>query len=142
MKKIIYSFSALAAICFFSCSSDTSKKDDTQNNSSAELTDTAKKKPQPNPYENATIEVRAYNNDTAKVKQGEPKYSGWGYDIYINGARTIVQPNAPALPGNAGFKTEADAKKVGELMAYKIKHNIMPPMISVTELDSLGVMNK
>ena len=135
MKKIAICFSS--ALVLFSCSSENNK---TENNS--ETKDTFKQKPVPNPYENAQIEVRVYNNDTAKTKEGEPKYSGWGYDIYINGARTIVQPNAPALPGNAGLKTKEDAQKVGNLMAYKIKNNIMPPMVTVQELDSLGVMKK
>jgi len=139
MKKIIFCLSSV--LFLFACSSDSGQKTDEQITVTQE-NDTAKKKPAPNPYENATVEVRAYNNDLVTPKEGEPKYSGWGYDIYINGARTIVQPNAPALPGNAGFKTEADAKKVGELMAYKIKNNIMPPMVTVEELDSLGVMNK
>ena len=45
----------------------------------------------------------------------------------------------PAVPGNQGFATESDAKKVGELMLYKIKNKIMPPSIDVRELDSLGI---
>lgn len=141
MKKTLFALPAFAVLFLSSCSSTDTNKEGSADNTTVQ-NDTSQKKPAPNPYANATIEVRTYNNDLSAPKEGEPKFSGWGYDIYINGARTIVQPNAPALPGNAGFKTEADAKKVGELMAYKIKNNIMPPMVTVEELDSLGVFNK
>lgn len=95
--------------------------------------DTAKKE---NPYRNAKIEVKTINNEVST----QEKLTGWGYDIYIFGSLYIHQPNIPAVPGNRGFKTEADAKKAGAWAVHKIRNNIMPPTISVEELDSLGVL--
>jgi hypothetical protein len=68
--------------------------------------------------------------------------TGWGYDIFANGKLYIHQPNIPAVSGNDGFKSEADAKRAGEFVAYKIRNNIMPPSVTPEELDSLGVIQK
>ena len=76
------------------------------------------------------LEVRTY-----QIKDKE-----WGYDIYLNGALYIHQPNIPAIQGKSGFKSKKDAKRVGELAKQKILENVMPPRITVEELDSLGVV--
>jgi len=86
-----------------------------------------------NPYENASVEIKTFQNDSA--------YGGFGYDVYINNTMYVHQPNIPAVPGNKGFVTEEKAKRAGELVSYKIKHNIMPPSVTPKELDSLGVLN-
>lgn len=95
------------------------------------------KQPQANPYKDAKIEVIVYNNDT--VKQ-DAKYTGYGYAISVFGAKQVNQPHKPGMPGLSGFKTAADAKKTGDFVAYKIRNNIMPPTVSMQELDSLGVL--
>ena len=84
-----------------------------------------------NPYKDAelTVEIIPAPNDT------------YGYNILMNGRALIHQPSIPALPGVEGFKTEEDARKVGELVIDKIRQNIFPPSVSVVELDSLGVLN-
>jgi len=66
---------------------------------------------------------------------------GWGYEIYIDtaGAPYIRQPIIPAVPGNKAFATRDDAAKVGELVRHKIMNNIMPPSVTIEELDSLGI---
>src|SRR4051794_23955337 len=33
----------------------------------------------------------------------------FGYDIYVDGRKMIHQPSVPAVPGNAGFNSKADA---------------------------------
>lgn len=63
----------------------------------------------------------------------------FGYDIHRNGKRYIHQPNIPAVPGTKGFLVEQDAKKVAGLTIFKINNNILPPTITVKELDSLGI---
>jgi len=45
----------------------------------------------------------------------------------------------PAVQGTSGFKTEEYAIKTAELVISKIKHNIIPPTVTLSELDSLGV---
>jgi|ERR1051326_587950 hypothetical protein len=102
-----------------------------------EMAAKAKQQPQENPYKDAKIDVVVYKNDT--VKQ-DAKYTGYGYKILIFGAPQVNQPHRPGMPGLAGFNTAADAKKVGEFVAYKIRNNIMPPSITMQEMDSLGVL--
>jgi len=94
-------------------------------------------KPKDNPYKNAKIDIRVFNNDT--VKQ-EPKLSGFGYDILIYDAVYNHQPHIPAINGMRGFHTKEQARKAAELVVYKIKNNIMPPSLSPQELDSLGTL--
>lgn len=64
--------------------------------------------------------------------------SGWGYDLSINDTVYIHQEYMPALPGRTGFKTEEDARKIGQLAMYKIAYSRFP-VISIAELDSCGI---
>lgn len=89
----------------------------------------SKKAQSTNPYAHIKIEVKTY-----------PVGNGWGYDVYVGGGLMIHQPHIPAIPGDVPFKKEEEAKKVGELMAKKIRENIMPPSVSVEELIKLGVV--
>lgn len=108
----------LILIHFFSCSNNNDNKAD----SDEPVLETINKK--------VNIDIKVFQNKDM---------SGYGYDIILDGHLYVHQPNVPALPGNNGFKSEAKAKSVAELVAFKIKNNIMPPTISVSELDSLGV---
>ncbi len=94
-------------------------------------------KPKENPYKNAKIDIQVFKNDT--VKQ-EPKLTGFGYNILIYDAMYVHQPHIPAINGNRGFKTKEQATKAAEFVIYKIRNNIMPPSLSVEELDSLGAL--
>ena len=76
------------------------------------------------------VEIKVFQNT---------EISGYGYDIILDGHTYVHQPNIPALPGNNGFSTEEKARKVAELVSFKIHNNIMPPTVEVRELDSLGV---
>ena len=78
----------------------------------------------------AKVEIKVFRNTES---------SGFGYDIILDGHTYVHQPNIPALSGNNGFSTEERAKKVAELVSFKIQNNIMPPTVEVRELDSLGV---
>ena len=64
---------------------------------------------------------------------------GYGYKIYIDGKLSINQPNIPALQGTAGFESEADASRIAELAVLKIKKGIMPPTITLEELEANGI---
>ena len=78
------------------------------------------------------LKVKTYPNDSA--------IKGWGYDIYADGVLYIHQPHIPAVPGNKGFQSAQKAETAGNFAVYKIRNNIMPPSVSVKELDSLGVL--
>jgi hypothetical protein len=88
--------------------------------------------PSRNPYENSVLEIRTFTNNEAQ--------GGFGYDVYIDSSLYVHQPHIPAVAGKRGFSTAENAKRTGEYVAYKIKHNIMPPSVNPKELDSLGVL--
>lgn len=64
---------------------------------------------------------------------------GFGYDILISGKPFIHQPVIPAISGNHPFATKAQAGRCARLVIYKIQNNILPPAVSVRELDSLDI---
>lgn len=128
----------LLAACVVSCSSQnkSAEREEEPAPDKVEVitnTDDEKQHAESKPSSTANIEVKTFlhNNDGHK--------EGYGYDIVVDGKLYIHQPHIPAVSGNHSFKTEADAKKAGELAAYKIRNNIMPPSITVEELDSLGI---
>jgi len=92
----------------------------------------ASTEPLKNPYEGSAIEVRTFKNDSV--------LKGFGYDIYVDNELKVHQPHIPAVSGNKGFSTEEKAKRAGEFVGDKFRHNIMPPSVSPKELDSLGVL--
>jgi len=61
----------------------------------------------------------------------------WGYDIYKDKKLLIHQPNIPAIEGSRGFSSEQKAIEVANLTIKKLQSGIMPPTISIEELDSL-----
>lgn len=83
----------------------------------------------PNPYEHSEI--------IAVTIEGE---EGFGYDIFVDGRPYIHQTNIPAVGGTAGFKSESDAQAAAELVISKIRQGILPPTVSIEELQALGVI--
>ena len=65
---------------------------------------------------------------------------GFGYDLLSGGTTLIHQPHIPAINGMKGFATREDAEKVAGLMLYKVTNGIMPPTISIEEMDSLKIV--
>jgi hypothetical protein len=64
---------------------------------------------------------------------------GYGYDIFANDKMYIHQPHIPGISGNRGFKNGEDAQKVSELMIEKLNNNIIPPTITIEELNQLNI---
>jgi hypothetical protein len=58
---------------------------------------------------------------------------GWGYNVYRNDSLYIHQEYMPAVEGRKGFDTEADAKKIAELVLEKMKKSDLP-VITVEEI--------
>lgn len=148
----IYIFFLLAILFLISCTNGKEENENAENNFSEiksenpvsheelearELQEPVNEAPKQNPYKDANIQVRIFKNDTMKPVS---EYKGYGYNILINEALTVHQPHKPGVPGMMGFKSVADAKKAGDFIAYKIRNNIMPPTVSMQELDSLGVL--
>lgn len=83
--------------------------------------------------------VAADSKLTVKVFENKEGISGFGYDVLSDGKTLIHQPHLPAVSGNKGFSTKEDAEKTAALMLMKIQKGIMPPTISIEELDSLNI---
>ena len=66
---------------------------------------------------------------------------GWGYEVLIKNKPYIRQETIPAISGNRGFSSKEKAEKAAQFVIYKIEKNIMPPTVTVAELDSLGVLD-
>jgi hypothetical protein len=64
---------------------------------------------------------------------------GWGYDIYEGNAVRIHQPHIPAIEGNRGFDSEADALKIAQLVIYKMENGIVPPAVTKQEMIDAGL---
>lgn len=79
------------------------------------------------------ITVSVYENP-----KDEPA-GGFGYDLMSDGKSMIHQPHIPAVPGLKGFASKEDAGKAGNLMKMKIEKGIMPPTVSIDELDSMKI---
>lgn len=93
------------------------------------------------PNEKPQQEEKTNQEQTTEIKTFKME-NGWGYDISRNGKPYIHQPNIPAVSGNFAFETEEDAQTIAKLVAYKITNNIIPPSVTVEELDSLGIAYK
>lgn len=89
------------------------------------------------PQNKPVLKIKIFKNDTLKDNSTR---AGFGFDIFSNGTLYIHQPGIPAIAGNKGFNSAADANKTANLMVYKVQNNIMPPSISKEELDSMGVL--
>ncbi len=83
--------------------------------------------PGPNPYANSLVEAKLYQNEDQT----------WGYDIIIDGNIYVHQPTKPAVGGNSGFATEAEAQSVADLVISKIKNNVLPPSVTPEEIKNL-----
>ena len=73
------------------------------------------------------------------LKITESEHLGFGFEILQGTSTLIIQPHIPAIQGIKGFETAEQASIIGNYMIYKINNGIMPPSISVQDLDSLEI---
>jgi len=111
----------LLQFAFLSACSSTEKK--TNDNSGAAEGSTTINNNVNNNYSFKTFEVGGY----------------WGYDVYKDNQLLIHQPNIPAIEGDRGFSSEQKAITVANLTIKKLQDGVMPPTLSIEELDSLKV---
>ena len=111
------------------------------------ITDIVLQEPKP-VQEKVTVESTVETPKVVKQTQSSP-YSvqanfspetGWGYDILENNVVKIHQPHIPVVQGIRGFKTSDDAIKVGKKVIEKLDKGIMPPSLSLEEMQRLGVL--
>lgn len=65
---------------------------------------------------------------------------GWGYDILENNAVKIHQPHIPVIQGMKGFRSADDAAKVAEKVIEKLEKGLMPPSLTLEEMQQLSVL--
>ncbi len=85
----------------------------------------------PKIFLNKKIELKTYSNNST--------LSGFGYDIFINDSLYVHQPHIPAIQGEKGFASKLDAEKIGNLVIIKIRNGVIPPSITISDLDSLEI---
>lgn len=143
MFKSCHLVIAVVAVLMVSCSQkepgkdDASCADEMKEKELAQVqSDSLQDKTAATPEMNAPegyITVSVYENP-----KDEPA-GGFGYDLMSDGKSMIHQPHIPAIPGLKGFASKEDAEKAGNLMKMKIEKGIMPPTVSVEELDSMKI---
>jgi len=81
----------------------------------------------PNSYRTAAI--------TTRLLPGA--HQTYGYEVLVNGKPMIAQPSIPGRPGNDGFRTPAEAQRVADLVASKLRDNQLPPAVTAADLQRL-----
>lgn len=135
-KKIMFIFLLFfSTSIFISCDHQKENKKGSVENSSVPEISSQQKTPAPPSLNSQNMEVKTF--ELTDSTSGKSK--GWGYDLYIDGHKTIHQPIIPGVAGNNSFKTEEQAKRTGNFAINKMKQTGSLPTISIKELDSLGV---
>lgn len=86
-----------------------------------------------------SLEENPKNKPVYSIKVIAISDSTFGYEIFQNNSLYIRQLTIPAISGNRYFKTKNQAKKVGNFVLTKLNNGIIPPTISLVELDSLEI---
>jgi hypothetical protein len=84
---------------------------------------------------NIACESQALNNIYYQVFQAAE--STWGYDIIKDGKIFIHQPFAPGISGKRGFSSKLKAEMAAKLVIEKINKGIMPPSLSIEEVQKI-----
>lgn len=140
MCRLVFCFSALWLLV--SCSSPESRQATelpTDSLPGAQLSTDQQGVSATTAADNIADPLAGSNDFSIEVFENKDGTGGFGYDLLNGGKVTIHQPHIPAVSGTSGFSSKEDAEKVGSLMLMKIQKGIMPPTITVEELDSLGI---
>lgn len=127
MVKILFFF-FLILIFFVSCNEHIESKENINHNVTKTTDSTSE------------VQTLNYSVQVFLIDSLNPK-SGFGYNVLVDNKIFVHQPSIPSLPGNKTFETKEKAELVANLVAMKLKNNIMPPSISKEELDSLHILN-
>ena len=66
--------------------------------------------------------------------------SGWGYAIFADEKKLIMQRIIPVIEGNHAFDTQEDAYNCAHLVIVKLISGQMPPSITRKELIELKII--
>ncbi|WP_179334538.1 DUF4907 domain-containing protein [Winogradskyella costae] len=77
-------------------------------------------------------------NETSFALQVKAQDSFWIYEVYNDNQLVIRQEFIPAIKGQQGFTSKADAEKIGNLVMRKLIENKMPA-VSIKDLDANAI---
>jgi hypothetical protein len=86
-------------------------------------------------------EIREKNTSVYEVRTVE-NASGWGYEVWKDGAMVIKQEHIPAVQGIRSFSSQEQAQKAADIIKTKLEQGIFPPTMSMAELQSIGIDTK
>lgn len=67
------------------------------------------------------------------------EHGGFGYNIFVNDVLVIHQPHVPVVRGMQGFASHKEAQDVAALVIKKMKSGVIPPVITLEEMQTLSV---
>jgi len=88
---------------------------------------------------NTSKDSGANNESGFKVSIVEYGPDQYGYQILENGKLLIDQQHIPAVQGLIKFKSREEALRLGNHVKDLIEKGIMPPTVSINDLDSLYI---
>ena len=68
--------------------------------------------------------------------------SGWGYAVYVDEKKLILQRQIPVVEGFHQFKTQCDAMHCGKLVVLKLIKGEMPPSITEQDLIDMNILKQ
>jgi hypothetical protein len=77
-------------------------------------------------------------NETSFALQVIEQDSFWIYEVYNDDNLFIRQEYIPAVKGQQGFTSKADAEKIGNLVMRKLIENKMP-VVSIKDLNANAI---
>jgi len=122
----------ILVLVFVSCGDAANKKSSDNSPKNEELS--VKDKP-------VEAEIPEKNPSVYEVRTVE-NASGWGYEVWQDGAMVIKQEHIPAVQGIRAFSSQEQAQKAAEIIKAKLDQGIFPPTMSMAELQSIGVDTK
>ena len=90
-------------------------------------------------FSSARLTAQPVANPVVTYKIIAAAHNTFGYDIFSGDHRLIHQASKPCLPGNEGFRRRKDAAKVAQLVVKKLDRHLIPPTVSLHEMDSLKI---
>lgn len=94
------------------------------------------------PTENCTSWDTTQNTDLKFRVETIQVDSGWGYAVYVDDKKLIVQRHIPVIEGFHQFDTQCDALHCGKLVVLKMIKGEMPPSITRQDLIDMNIIKQ
>jgi hypothetical protein len=87
----------------------------------------------------ASCHERTASGTSLEVRVYPVGQQGFGYALYQGGRKIIDQPDIPAIPSLAPFRSREEAERTAQLVSQKLEARVFPPAVTIRELDSLRI---